>query len=163
MLSSFFQISHIYTKVEVETKKSFCPVTMWKQDKKHISIYPSLHDSNHTHTHKRKHKHINTHSHACMHTSCLSVWDFQIIAPDLKRAVRLCSWVCVNLPLSFDHSWWECGDKGAERRRRGGRQMWEEGVKEGLCVWERERKRKLLHWFFFKSKGSQRFPFMCKK
>lgn len=64
--------------------------------------------------------------------------------------------MCVNLPLSFDHGWWECGDKAAERGRgvrTGGRQAgvvgWggEGAGRENprLCVRERERERKLLH------------------
>lgn len=45
--------------------------------------------------------------------------------------------MCVNLPLSFDHGWWECGDKGAERRREG-QEADVGGRGEGAGVCEKE-------------------------
>lgn len=64
--------------------------------------------------------------------------------------------MCVNLPLSFDRGWWECGNEAAER----GKNRWVAGMGgvKGLsettgdsCEIEterdrkKERKRKLQH------------------
>ncbi len=39
--------------------------------------------------------------------------------------------MCVNLPLSFDHGWWDCGDKAAGRgggeEGERGKDRWEAG------------------------------------
>ena len=82
----------------------------------------------------------------------------------------------VNLPLSFDHGWWECGDKAAERWRGGegqrGKDRWEAGTggrggagKENrrLCVRERERERGSCYIDFCKRERITKIHFHVQK
>lgn len=75
--------------------------------------------------------------------------------------------MCVNQPLSFDHGWWECGDKAAE----SGKDRWVAGMEgegsvKGLggrqpeTVRDREEAVTLIS---VSGSSLQRFAFMCKK
>lgn len=84
-------------------------------------------------------------THAREHACTIRYGISRSLPLTLRR--RWGSWVCVNLPLSFDHGWWDCRDKAAERAE----DRWEasvEGVKGlGTTTGDCETERKLLHWF----------------
>lgn len=71
--------------------------------------------------------------------------------------------MCVNLPLSFDHGWWECGDKAVERAK----DRWETGVGgvkgPGETTGDGKRQRGSCYIDFLKLQQIAKIPFHVQK
>lgn len=72
----------------------------------------------------------------CPHLSRLTLWDFQMVAPDFKQATRLCSWAWANLLLPFEGGRrWESGRSHAEGK---GQARWEKEKTSKHCAEQEE-------------------------